>query len=790
MRVFVSLLFLSCAASAAVPKSDTVMTPRPDCASTRVSLDGEWTVRRWPFDVPETELAAVRADDSGWERRIQPGKVFYADPEGDAHRPRGWDRVTLRHFDEEDGAVIRRRAVLPACWTGKKVFLRFDAVYPCARFYLNGQFLGEHMSGLTPVEFDVTGVAKPGEENLVAVRLLRRHKFVQLDMARHSLEFCGLNQSARFFAVPVCRIADFRLEATLDGPCTTGEVRGTVKVTNDGAAFKGRLWTKMIGREGGEDAWAFKDFALDAGASQEIKVALKLENPRLWNDEYPNLYTLKLQLMDGNEEAESVSWKTGFRRLDLSPKGCFLNGNPVKFRGVNHLTFHPAHGLHTPKDWLRKSLTLMKKANVNAIRTHYLGPDALQELCDEMGFYLIQELPVDWGTHFIHLDEWMPPARMRVEAGIRRDRHHPSVMVWSVGNENMPESEAVAEAGWRNMRELDALAHAIDPSRPTVLPPPGPAGGFVKSIVELRNGDIADVHYSFHELKSFRRTGVARNPNSWSATSNSNAFYTITADEALARGWKGVWFSSEWGLYNMMGDALHAPYGNVLADVKSDIRSGESTLDVFEDRFRREWGLMRDDPTCLGGAYFNWMSQGAADTEEGASWGFMRWGENADWGVVTSDLLPKPTWWALRAGLSPVVFPSRVLWRKGIKSVSFPLKNNFNAIDFKDCTLRVMQAPGGNWMSQMQAFEDIPLAAKPGESVTVTVPLTAHVNHMLEEGKFAFLRCWFLDPKGFRTALADIFVLNEKEYAEDVKHVRRGNDGVEAIPVGPDTSKR
>jgi beta-galactosidase/beta-glucuronidase len=312
--------------------------PKLEDPNLTLNLDGDWRVARWPFAAGEAVLAGPDTDDATWETVAQPGKVFYADPEGEREEIPDWNRVTLTHIDPDDGAVLRRVVDVPSAWAGKRVVLRFDAVFPAGRFYINGTLLGEHMSGLTPVEF----------------------------------------------------------------------------------------------------------------------------------------------------------------------------------RGVNHLTFHPEHGMYTPEDWLRRNLSLMKKANVNAIRPHFMGPRCLANICDELGLYLLQELPVDWGTDYIHDPEWVPPALMRIEAGVRRDRHHPSVMVWSMGNENMPNTPENAEAGWSHLCRYDVLVKQLDPSRPTMLSPPGPANA-IEGIIELRAGDIADTHYSFNHIKRFLEEGKVENPNSWKA---------------------------------------------------------------------------------------------------------------------------------------------------------------------------------------------------------------------------------------------------------------------------------
>ncbi len=723
-----------------------------------VSLDGEWKVARWPFDLAEADLAGTGTSDRDWESVAQPGKVFYADPEAEAQEIPDWNRVTLTHIDPEDGAVLRRKITVPADWQGKRIILRFDAVFPAGRFYINGRLLGEHMSGLTPVEFDVTDDVNPGEDALIAVRLIRRHTFVQMDMVRHALEFGGLAQPATLFSVEPCHISDYHLISTLTPDLTTGTVAGSVTVTN---AIEGVIVTIEVGDE---------KQIIDV-VEGEAKASLVVPNPKLWNDEYPNLYAVTITLTAPGQPDQMLTYRTGFRHFELSPEGACLNGNPFKFRGVNHLTFHPEHGMYTPKEWLRQNLSLMKKANVNGIRTHFLGPRCLADLCDELGIYLMQELPIDWGTDYIHDPEWVLPALLRIEAGVRRDRHHPSVMVWSVGNENMPKTKEVAEAGWNHLHQYDALVKQLDPSRPTMFPPPGPANA-IDGIIELRVGDIADTHYSFNHIKRFLEIGEVDNPNSWEADMTRH-----TRAWALERGWSGVWFSSEYGIFNGMPDLLHSPACSIITDVPEDPLSDKSTLQAFEERLRREWGFMRDEPTCLGGAYFPWLSCGAGSAEAGNPWGWVRWGEDANWGVVTADLLPKPFFWALRVLFSPVWLPSRLTWNPGDTELCFTVQNQYNAIDLKDCTLRVQQNGGGDYMTMIRKFKDIPMACAPGDTTEIHIPIDPGVLKGLESGRFGVCRCTLLDPSGFRPLTAEIMVVPASTQAADID---------KTMTIGPD----
>ena len=710
-------------------------TPVP--LGSRVSLDGLWNV--------------VYRKGGRSAVLEMPGKVFYADPEAEKAEIPGFNRVKLLHIDENDGARLSRTVEVPAAWAGKRIFVRFDAIYPGGDVVVQGKKVLEVRSGLTPEQAEITDLAVPGQAVEIAVDLIRRHKFVQLDMPRHALEFAGLAQSAYLFAVDAAHVADYFLVPSLNADFTAGTLSGEVTLSEAAPL----VVSLMDG-----DA-----FIRSAQFPAAIKHTVRFDvcAPKLWSDEFPNLY--KVVLLVGEQYYE---YKTGFRRLDFDNGVPKLNGSFVKFRGVNHLTFHPEYGMHTPKEWLRRNLYMMKLANVNAIRTHFSGPVALQELCDEMGVFLLQELPIDWGTNYIHDPEWVPPILYRIESIVRRDRHHPSVMVWSVGNENMPESAAVADAGWRHLAEMDSLCHRLDPTRPTMFPPPGPANK-IKGIFELRVGDIADIHYNLTPAMEFVKTGQVANPRSWEADHE-----TTTREEALARGWKGAFFSSEWGIFNLIPDLLNNPAGSIIATAEgAEPLSGVPTIQVFQDRLAVEWGFMRSEPTCLGGAFFPWMSAAAGRDNP---WGWMRFGEDADWGVVCADLTAKPEFWALRRAYSPVQLPSRLVWRKGQEDVNFHVQNQFNAIDLKACTFRAQIATVGRYMSMMRKFFDIPVAGAPGETTLVRVPLTAEQRKALDDGQALNLRLTLLRPDGFK------FLVNETHIVPE--NLRRADDPF--MPIGPD----
>jgi hypothetical protein len=185
---------------------------------------------------------------------------------------------------------------------------------------------------------------------------------------------------------------------------------------------------------------------------------------------------------------------------------------------------------------------------------------------------------------------------------------------------------------------------------------------------------------------------------------------------------------------------------------------------------------MRGEPTCLGGAYFPWLCSGSGKGPDGNPWGWVRWGEDADWGVVTADLLPKPYFWVLRTMFSPVWFPTRVIWEPGQTEISFQVQNQYNAIDLKDCTLRTMMGGGSKWMGMMRKFKDIPVSCAPGATTTITIPIwnQGSLDALTKDSPIA-IRCLLLDPQGFRSVTTDIVVVPRAAIKTETP-----------MPVGPD----
>lgn len=181
---------------------------------------------------------------------------------------------------------------------------------------------------------------------------------------------------------------------------------------------------------------------------------------------------------------------------------------------------------------------------------------------------------------------------------------------------------------------------------------------------------------------------------------------------------------------------------------------------------------MRDSAACLGGAFFPWMCAGVGDP-----WGWTLFGEDADWGVVTHDLLPKSGFWALRVAYAPIRLPERVTWTSGLESIEIAVRSLYNDIDLEDCTMRVMFGSGGQFMGQMRGWRDVAVSCAPGETVAVTLPIWNEVTRKaLAAGLPAVCRCHLFDPSGFRVLTHDIRILPETLATGGGEHVVIGPD--------------
>lgn len=392
------------------------------------SLNGDWRFGYYerPADLPEDLFSAAAAPDtipvpSVWQCHGYGGQqytnVHYAIPFDPPHVP----------FDNPCGLYQRDFA-----WQKgeDRAVLCFEGVDSCCHVWVNGQYAGYSQVSHSPSEFDVTDLLREGE-NALTVLVLKwcdGTYFEDQDKFRQS----GIFRDVYLLRRQKAGIRDFRVETKLNPARTWADVRVTLE--KDG---EGRTAYQLLDAEGREIA---------AGEA-DGEIRLTVRSAQLWNAERPCLYTLLLR--DG---AEWIAEKIGLREIHIENNVVYLNGVPIKFKGVNRHDSDPLVGAAVDKAHMLRDLRLMKQHNVNAIRTsHYPNAPEFLQLCDQYGFYVIAEADLEThGVVFLEKGEYDEKNYNliaddpqyggvildRVQRSVRRDINRPSVLIWSMGNES------------------------------------------------------------------------------------------------------------------------------------------------------------------------------------------------------------------------------------------------------------------------------------------------------------------------------------------------------------------
>ncbi|WP_333010152.1 beta-galactosidase [Kluyvera sichuanensis] len=341
----------------------------------------------------------------------------------------------------------------------------FDGVNSAFHLWCNGQWMGYSQDSRLPAEFDLSAVLKPGE-NRLAVMVLRWCDGSYLedqDMWRMS----GIFRDVTLLHKPATRIADYQVTPRLSERFTFGELDIQVTVEGSAAAathVEAVLWW-------GDNAVASLQQAVGipfvderGGWAERLKVTLPLEQPALWSAETPNLYRLVLTLRDADgKPLESEACDVGFRQVAIEGGLLKLNGKPLLIRGVNRHEHHPETGQAVDEATMRRDIELMKQHNFNAVRcSHYPNHPLWYRLCDRYGLYVVDEANIE--THgmvpmsrLADDPRWLPAMSERVTRMVARDRNHPSIIIWSLGNESGHGANHDALYRW---------IKTADPSRP------------------------------------------------------------------------------------------------------------------------------------------------------------------------------------------------------------------------------------------------------------------------------------------------------------------------------------
>ena len=648
------------------------------------SLDGVWKFH-WTLTPDEQPEGFYRTDfnDSGWASFPVPGDwevpptgyprygtpiysssgyTFKINPPFVMGEPK---KSYTAYVERNPTGVYRRTFTVPAAWEGKEVFIRFGAVSSAFYIWVNGQRVGYSQGSMEPAEFRITDYLHPQGENQITLEVLKYSDGSYLE-DQDMWRMAGIHRSVTLIATPKIRIRDFGVRTVLDRNyedalliihpelAVTDGMRGegyhveAMLFDADGRGVLDSILTQdavpMLNLD--HKAAIMNDRNPQRGYPKWGWLTATVKNPKKWTAETPYLYTLRLTLVNSTGRArQQIETKVGFRQLEIRDGRFLVNGRQVRFRGVNRHEMDPETGHVMSEERMLQDILLMKRANINAVRTcHYPNSERWYELCDSLGLYVMDEADIE--EHGLRGQlasdpSWAAAWIDRTQRLVIRDRNHPSVVMWSLGN----------EAGWgTNFALTAAWIHEYDPTR------------FVH--YEGAQGNSTLNHSQFNIAEGDNSTfniphSTFLDPSSVDVISR---FYPRTQDEYLNPGVKDANMerpeNARWErLLSIAQDerdtrpVLTSEYAHAMGNALGN--------------FQEYWDEMYSHPRMAGGFIWEWADEGIFVKRDDGKVMTAYGGDFGDSpnlkafclkGTVSSDRQPTPKYDEVKAVYSPVQF--------------------------------------------------------------------------------------------------------------------------------------
>ena len=327
---------------------------------------------------------------------------------------------------------------LPENWEKERTFLHFGGIYSAAFVWVNGKYVGYTQGANNDAEFDISKYLKPGE-NTVAVQVFRWSDGSYLE-CQDMFRMSGIHRDVYLYNVPKTSVRDHVIKSTLSEDYKNAHLDVTLDIDNrDGEKGQKEYLIKVLNPDGKEIARQVIPLELN-DSSQTVNAGFDLNDIELWNAETPNLYTVEVIQKDGNNGMEEMAFSTkhGFRDIKIDNSLLYVNGQRVFLKGVNRHDSDPLYGRAVRTESMLRDVQLMKQNNINTIRTsHYPNNARMYSMFDHYGLYTIDEADLeDHANQSISdMESWIPAFVDRIDRMVLRDRNHPSVIMWSLGNE-------------------------------------------------------------------------------------------------------------------------------------------------------------------------------------------------------------------------------------------------------------------------------------------------------------------------------------------------------------------
>ena len=576
----------------------------------KLSLNGDWHFRwtktpaefirdfyRADYDVSSWKTLAVPAN---WEVNgygtpiyVSAGYPFKIDPPFVTKEPK---KEWTTYEERNPTGQYKRTFTLPAAWQSGQTFLRFEGVMSAFYVWINGKRVGYSQGSMEPSEFNVTSYLKDGE-NQIAVEVYKYSDGSYLE-DQDFWRFGGIHRDVLLYHTPDVRLRDVAVRTTQEKDGWTLAVNPQFSVYNGETGAGYRLVTTLLDGAATvcrdsvataevldlqHKAARMNEWFPQRGYRKFNRMAMKVANPRLWSAEQPNLYTLRLELQDAaGRNIEQTSLQIGFRQINIRGGQLLINGTPIKIRGVNRHEHDPYKGRVMTEELMLQDLKLMKEAHINAVRlAHYPNCTRWYELCDSMGMYVMDE--ADCETHGLRgtlasTPDWADAFLDRAIRMAERDKNHPSVIFWSLGNESGYGPNHAAMSAW---------LHEFDPTRPIHYE--GAQGQPDPSYVDVISRFYPRV------MQEYLNPGI---PEGSDAERAENARWERLLEIANQTGDHCTWVGSDGGPRPVLTSEYAHCMGNALGN------------------FKEYWDEINSHPRMLGGFIWDWVDQGIILSEE------------------------------------------------------------------------------------------------------------------------------------------------------------------------------
>ncbi|MFP6629514.1 MAG: glycoside hydrolase family 2 TIM barrel-domain containing protein [Myxococcota bacterium] len=452
------------------PDTETALQGSRDESPFFESLNGRW--RFALVERPEAapaDFASPDFEDANWSSTVVPGNWTR----------QGWDRPHYTNVqmpfpgpppkvpEDNPTGLYRRRFSLPKGWRNRRVVVHFGGAESVLYAWLNGEPLGMSKDSRLPAEFDLTPHLLDGE-NVLAAMVVRWSDASYLEDQDHWF-MAGLHRDVYLYATGLVHVADVKLNGALEDDLEHGRLDLEVDVGFESPAEPGwRVQAELFDDRDKRVLRAPLEAEVPAVqnpylfAGHRVRFSQPVGKPRRWSAEAPNLYRVVVSLLDREGRChEVVRQNVGFRRVEIRERELLINGEPVVIKGVNRHEHDDVRGKTVSRESMIADIRLMKQFNFNAVRTaHYPNCSEWYDLCDEYGLYLIDEANVESHAYLLSLSNdprWSAAILARGSRMLQRDKNHPSIILWSLGNES---------GAGVSFESLAAWMRRYDPTRP------------------------------------------------------------------------------------------------------------------------------------------------------------------------------------------------------------------------------------------------------------------------------------------------------------------------------------